>query len=159
MCTRVKIPGVCCPGACREEQAVHLHQDPGGARPRVVQGQQGEEPGGRARPAAGAAHARVPQRYLDLARPAARHQERHQEVTLLLSVAIRVMMMLECVVNVAPISQGDPVAGHPAEAAAAPARGRRARAAGGGQGAPAAGRAHGATLYPTPGLSPTQTDL
>lgn len=68
------------PGTGGEEQAVHLHQDPGGAGARVLQGQQGEEPGGRARPAAGAAHAGVPQRHLDLARPAAGHQERHQEV-------------------------------------------------------------------------------
>lgn len=69
------------PGTSREEQAVHLHQDPGSAGARVLQGQQGEELGGRARPAARAAHAGVPQRDVDLARPAARHQERHPAVS------------------------------------------------------------------------------
>lgn len=65
-------------GACREEQAIHLHQDPRGARQSVLQGRQGEEHRGRARILARHPHSGVPQRHVDLARFALGHETRFQ---------------------------------------------------------------------------------
>lgn len=81
-------------GASREEQAVHIYQDPRGAGEGQLQGQQGEEPRGPAGHLHCDPHPGVPQRDLDVAGPTAGHEVR--------------------------LSSGYPVAGHPPEAAATP---------------------------------------
>lgn len=62
-------------GACREEQAVYLHKDPGSSDASELQGEQGEEPGGYPGREPGYPDPGVSQRHVDLAGPAASYEE------------------------------------------------------------------------------------
>ncbi|XP_046688047.1 LOW QUALITY PROTEIN: protein KIAA0100-like [Homalodisca vitripennis] len=62
-------------GASREEQAVHLHQDPRGADEGELQGEQREEPGRYPGREPGDTDSGISQCYVDLAGPAAGHEE------------------------------------------------------------------------------------